>query len=502
MGGRILRTTQPVVECMDTGKWSTLRNTTCPPKQCPGSAATNLTSGDLSCTQSSYVGSTCHVQCAANTVRSGIGSRECKADLKWSQGELGCVDLPTGATMLDRKGNHTPAFSFTSTVGSASVRVLTAGKEQKAFLALQSSKESGSRSRWLMGMLRGDDSFSLCYGSAKSSVCALRASADGTIHFLGTVTFNGQVASSHQPAPTVENIVQVNQSAVADNITTFESITNIHSSGEEGKLLGTAMSFALRTEPRTEGLLEDIGEVQEGVELLELASQESSVSTIANQGARWAVSGAENGIRIDSANSIEGKDAYIEFCNRKQGRGWGMGIRQDFGLHVGYGPCGTLRNTDSLAFLNNRIEVLQDAVFHKVPNYNLDNVFKLILAPKPNSDQETPKPSRMIVQQGIPDVPEFTNNSLTSTGSAEPLLSYSSSGDISLDIESDMKVFFEMRNQMQNRWRITVTEDQLLQVSYRGEGAGNAEATPMVLHIDGSVHFRQPVVFKGFTYSA
>lgn len=466
--GHLLKTAQPVITCTDTGAWSGTAKTSCPPKQCNSADLGNISPGKISCTHKLFVGSICHLQCPAGMIRSGTVSRECKLSQQWSHGQMSCKQLPKFLTSIESKKSE--GLSFVSKVGSVSLRVESVGSfPQKAYVGLQTGDKS--KEQWIIGML-DRDSLSFCYGTPSAPNCAMRIDADGTIHFIGTVNFHDQVED-------LSSVPQIQRQT-----------TNVSS----GRELGTSMSFSLGKVPRTTGIASELQLLQsaEGLE----ADVGTPVTTTVDSGARWVTSGEEMGVRIDSQNSVEGKDAYLELRNRKGGYAWGVGIQKDYGLHIGYGLCGQMNKNDSVVISSEMVGVLQDAVFHKPPKYHKDGTRLTMTAAKP-------KPSAKVALSGeaskIPgatqDVPQVSNNGLISAGSAEPLLAYSSEIDTSIVIQSNKKAFLELRNEMQNSWDISMRSDRNMYLSHRGESAAGADKVVMALHPDGSIHFKERVMF-------
>lgn len=487
MSGHVLKTTQPVIECLNTGAWSS-GGAKCPPKKCD--SAPEVSGGETACSQKSFVGSVCGLKCSPDMVRSGQVSKECKMDLSWSHGNMTCGRIPERATKLVLLGNHTPAFSLVSKVGSVSVRV-EAAEKQKAYVALQSNT-TASASKWLLGMLEDDNSFSICYGKVAKPNCAIEVQADGTVHFRGSVNFHDRV--QHSPL-----INQDSQVAQVETASGQASLKQNPASASKSTQLGTAMSFQLSSEPRTEGLVQSI---EDELSLLELGNGYSYTTSVST-GAKWVTHGGDIGIRIGSDNSIEGREAYAEFRSRDQLEAWGMGIRGDYGLHIGYGVAGKFKDTNSsLSVYNDKIEIKVNAVFHKKASYHQAGVVQLKLSESiPEAHKKTIELPNTLETSAIPDVPEFSNTTFFSSGSAEPLLTYSSDSETGISIEGNQQVFLELSNQVQNRWRLRVGPDQNLHMAYKGEGGNTAsEKAPMILHKDGSIHFYQPVLFTGGTY--
>ena len=142
-----------------------------------------------------------------------------------------------------------------------------------------------------------------------------------------------------------------------------------------------------------------------------------------------------------------GKDVYFEFGNTGDSSGWALGTREDYGLHIGYGPRGTMPNSKSMVIRHNRVEVLSDAVFYKSPKYYYKQGNELTLNTNTdkssNSHQSQPPGiNGTVTAPGngtIPDVPVATDDSLVSAGSAEPLVVYKSN-DVNLQLVSDAEV--------------------------------------------------------------
>merc|ERR1712072_709389 len=80
--------------------------------------------------------------------------------------------------------------------------------------------------------------------------------------------------------------------------------------------------------------------------------------------------------------------------------------------------------------------------------------------------------------QPVLDSLQVANHSLVNTASSH----------VELKVAGGNEVFFDMRNQIQNSWRIAMRGDQKLSFSYHG-GSIAANKSTMVLHTDGSIHF-------------
>jgi hypothetical protein len=362
------------------------------------------------------------------------------------------------------EGKSTIAFSFESKTGSVGVRASGLG------LAVP-------QRGWQIST--DAQSLSISYGETES----IRFDADGTVHFLGAVHFHKEVQDLSPVVPV--------QSAPLNELEHKEH------------QLGTSMSFAMGAEPTTEDPEDELTatgvfDLPDRVSLLqeEISEEGVGMGTRVDGGARWQTAGSTLGVRIDSQNSVEPKDAYLELpVSRNQA--WGLGIRTDYRLDIGYGSLGSLRdNTKCMALSFENVEVLANAVFHQAPKYNSATARKLSLDDIPNNQKPVLLPhASESLDEPVPAVPQVTNSSIASAGSAEPIVAYSSN----VEIKATSEVFLELRNQMQNRWLVRARKDQKLSFSYEGEGAGGTERTPLVLHQDGSIHFLERALFKGST---
>merc|ERR1719478_827510 len=187
----------------------------------------------------------------------------------------------------------------------------------------------------------------ICHGSANNNKCTLKIDASGTVHFLGNTFFHGNVRYVSENGKTKgkkgkkrlgegRSHEQVKLDARLDTeamnegeVSSQQSKHKVWWNGETS-LLQTAETA--KKAPRYH---------------VKIGGSEPSP-----QG-KWTTKNGKVSLRLESQNSLRGQNVYLEMRNQARRDGWGMGMRKDFKLHIGYGALGTFskkKRHDCLTF--------------------------------------------------------------------------------------------------------------------------------------------------------
>merc|ERR1711998_802570 len=88
---------------------------------------------------------------------------------------------------------------------------------------------------------------------------------------------------------------------------------------------------------------------------------------------KWLTENGKVGLRLESQNSLEAKNVYLELRNKGRQDSWGMGQRADKHFHIGYGMLGSYgmgSRTNALSISPSKdVTFMKDVVFSKMPSY-------------------------------------------------------------------------------------------------------------------------------------
>lgn len=226
------------------------------------------------------------------------------------------------------------------------------------------------------------------------------------------------------------------------------------------------------------------------------------------QAAKWKTTNGKIGLLLESQNSLQPMNAYLEFRNRARRDAWGVGLKTDSGFHIGYGMLGTFTKKAFIKMSPNKaVTFFTDTVFHKRPSYfKPGSQLKLrslasagVLSTKPRYGKKLKAKAKSA--HGVPDIPLRTDRALGSNGAAEPLVAYYSRDDISIRVTAETtgapkEAFIEFKSQKKTSWRIAVHSDNDLHITYHSTGQG-AGTTMMKITRKGAVHIYGEASFAG-----
>jgi hypothetical protein len=205
-------------------------------------------------------------------------------------------------------------------------------------------------------------------------------------------------------------------------------------------------------------------------------------------------------------------NVYTELRNQARRDAWGIGVKKDAAMYIGYGMLGTF--TKKTDFMNvspsKAVAFAGTVVFHKRPSYfKPGKRLKLggftatsNLPPKPHYGTKFKAKTKSAM--GVPEPPLTAVKSLGSNGNAEPLVAFHSNDNVSIRVASlsagSLKEsFIEYRSQKKAAWRIAMHSDGALYLSYHTVGSTSAGTTAIKMDQKGAVYFYGDTSFGGKT---
>jgi hypothetical protein len=400
------------------------------------------------------------------------------------------------------------------------------GKPSQVYVELQSKRKGklGDSKFWMLGMMNGL-ALSVCYGSPASRKCALKIDASGTVHFLGSTFFHGSVGKFKAATKTKQKGSTTgkksNKKASKKAKKTKKSAAVKKAKAALGEGLGNTIKLDARldTQAANEGEIPSkkmANKVWWGGETLLQTAESSGRPTyhvkIGGRGSKlpagqWKANNGKVSLRLESQNSLEGKNVYLEMRNQGRRDAWGVGMKKDLKLHIGYGMLGTFAKKDFVTFsANKEVRFYTQVVFSKMPSY-FKKGNKLTLMKYSATNALPSKPaigSKISVKtksaMGVPETPRAGKMQMGTNAGSEPLVAYTATENVSIRLSSEntgalKEAFVEIRSQKSQAWRIAVYPDGNLYFSHHttgntGKGSKVMKVTPTGdVHIYGNAYF-------------
>jgi len=231
--------------------------------------------------------------------------------------------------------------------------------------------------------------------------------------------------------------------------------------------------------------------------------------------AKWMTENGKVSVRLESQNSLEPKNVYLEMRNKGRRDAWGIGLRKDLNFYLGYGMLGTYgqgskKNAIKIASSKD-VTFMNDVVFSKMPSFFKEGA-KLDLKEQgstPSTFNAEPEYGERVNLKtksalSVPDVPVVAEDALGATASAEPILAYHSKDNLSIRITAEStgslkEAFMEFRSQKKRAWRLAVHSDGDMYITYHASASLKAGEKIIRITKKGDVHFYGAVSFGGKT---